>query len=102
MRLAHLAVASLSLATVACSNDRDSTAFEKKGNIFFDDAMTRLAPAERQGLEANGPDYIRGFMFTGERRTCIAIFSVRPRLIHEGHIPAFCYDKKTLRFIEKL
>jgi hypothetical protein len=102
MRFAHLAVLSLSLATVACSNDRDSTFFVTKGDMFFDDAMSRLTPAERQGLERNGPDYIRGFFFIGERKSCIVIFSVRPRLIHEGHDPGFCYDNKTNQFVERL
>ena len=30
------------------------------------------------------------------------MFSVRPRLIHEGYNPAYCYDKKTNQFLEKL
>ena len=70
--------------------------------MFFDDAMSRLTPSERQQLERNGPEYIRGFYFVGQRKSCIVMFSVRPRLIHETYNPAFCYDNKTNQFVEKV
>ena len=70
--------------------------------MYFDDAVSRLTPSERQELVENDPKYIRGFFFVGERKSCIVIFSVRPRLIHEGHNAAFCYDNKTNQYLEKL
>jgi hypothetical protein len=92
---------SLSVLTTGCSN-RDGPQYVGQGDIFFDDAMTRLSPTERERLKLRGLENIRGFSFRGTRHTCIVILSLRNDLISHDPSPAFCYDNKTNQFEERL
>jgi hypothetical protein len=101
-RAAGYSVISVSILTASCSNPNDSNNFVKKGDVFFDDAYGRLSPLEHQELQRNGSENVRGFFFVGEHKSCIVIFSVRRGLVSHRPQPAYCYDRKTNQFIERL
>jgi hypothetical protein len=84
-----------------CSSPEEAR-YVRAGDLFFDDAMSRLSPAESDRLRDIGEENIRGFLFVGERRTCIVLFSVRTDVINHAPDPAYCYDKKSNQFVEKL
>jgi hypothetical protein len=90
-------------AAIICScSSKDETYFVREGNIYFDDAMARLSPLERQRFENHGIEEIRGFLFRGEAKSCIVIFSLRDDIISHSPDPAFCYDNETNAYLERL
>jgi len=91
----------MAILIVGCSNS-DDTRYVGEGDLYFDDAISRLSPSERKRLEDNGPDKIRGFAFSGERKTCIVIFSIKEGLVTHAPDPAYCYDNNSNQFVEKL
>ena len=100
-RLLSCLVIFMTTLIVGCSSS-DEARYVRKGDLFFDDAMSRLSTVERERLEDNGTENIRGFLFRGERKTCIAILSIRTGLISHSHDPAYCYDNDSNQFVEKL
>lgn len=101
---------SLALAVAACSQPSvEELAFVRRdggssksdpSQLFLDDALARLTPAERSDYERLGN--LAGFLFTGQTRTCIVIVSLRTDVINHNPDPAFCYDKSTNKFVERL
>jgi hypothetical protein len=70
------------------------------GPAFLADALARLTPPERAKYRRLG--HVGGFLFEGQKYTCIAIVSLRADVIDHASTPAFCYDKVTNRFVERL
>lgn len=68
--------------------------------ILLADALSRLGPAERQGLERTGE--VAGFHFSGQTKHCLVIVSLRNDIINHRPSPTFCYGHKTNEFIERL
>lgn len=100
-RLASYPVVCMAVLVAGCSSSDDNR-YVRKGDLFFDDAMSRLSPNDRERLEENGLENIRGFAFKGDRKTCVVIFSVRKNLVTHAPDPAYCYDNASNQFIEKL
>jgi hypothetical protein len=90
------------IASIMACSSSDEARYVRKGDLFFDDAMSRLSPRELRRLEENGTDNIRGFAFRGEHKTCVVIFSVKNGLVTHAPDPAYCYDNNSNQFIEKL
>jgi len=99
--LAYCLVFCMTAFIAGCSGSHENS-YVRKGDLFFDDAMSRLSPTDRERLEENGPENIRGFAFKGDRKTCVVVFSVRKKLVTHAPDPAYCYDNATNQFIEKL
>ena len=91
----------MAVLVAGCSSSDDNR-YVREGDLFFDDAMSRLTPSDRERLEENGPENIRGFAFKGDRKTCVVILSARENLVTHGPDPAYCYDNASNQFIEKL
>lgn len=71
-----------------------------QSHLFLEDALTRLTADEKSKYERLGK--LAGFLFTGQRYTCIVIVSLRTDVISHAPDPAFCYDKTTNEFVERL
>lgn len=93
--------AAFCLFAAGCSGT-DNVPYVEAGNMFFDDAVDRLTTSERERFEDHGWDNIRGFLFRGERNTCVVIFSLRGDIISHSPDPAFCYENGTNRYLERL
>lgn len=78
----------------------ESSSKSDPSQLFLDDALARLTPAERSDYERLGN--LAGFLFTGQTRTCIVIVTLRGDVINDKPAPAFCYDKSTNKFVERL
>ena len=69
-------------------------------HLFLDDALTRLTSDERRRYERLGKT--AGFLFSGQKCTCIVIVTLRTDVVSDAGNPAFCYDKSTNEFVERL
>jgi len=99
--LAYLLVVCVSVLVAGCSSS-DENRYVRKGDMFFDDAISRLTLKDRLRLEKSGPENIRGFAFRGDRKTCVVIFSIKNNLVNHAPDPAYCYDNASNKFLEKL
>lgn len=70
------------------------------GPLFLDDALYRLTPSEKRSYEELGK--IGGFLFTGNKYTCVVVVSLSTNVMLHGNAPTFCYDKITNKFVERL
>lgn len=68
--------------------------------MFLEDAMTRLTRDEKSRYERLGK--VSGFLFSGQKYTCIVIVSLSTDKINHAPDPAFCYDNNTNKFVERL
>lgn len=68
--------------------------------LFMRDALSRLTDVERERFKSLGQ--VRGFLFSGEKYTCIVVVSLRTEVMQHASDPVFCYDKITNTFAERL
>ena len=66
--------------------------------LFLKDALARLTPQEKKLYSSQAG----GFLFRGNKVTCIVIVTFRKDVIMESSSPAFCYDSATNKFVERL
>jgi hypothetical protein len=104
------AILSSALVLSACSQPNpeklmfvhrgDARAEENPSAMFLEDAMTRLTRDEKTRYERLGK--VAGFVFGGQKYTCVVIVNLRTDIINHAPDPAFCYDKGTNVFVDRL
>jgi len=70
------------------------------GQLFLKDALARLTPAEKSRYDRLGD--VSGFLFSGQKFTCIVIVSLKADVIIHAPNPVFCYDITTNEFAKRL
>ncbi|GGB72760.1 hypothetical protein GCM10010833_29930 [Blastomonas aquatica] len=68
--------------------------------VILDDALRRLDPEERKTYDRY--DETAGFYFEGQTKHCIVIVVLRRGVLIHRPSPAFCYDKTTNKFLDRL
>lgn len=85
-----------------CNSDPDSSLFVGTGNPFFDDAASRLSPADKKRLGVEQASQLEGFFFQGQNEACVVLLPRRRNIILHGPDAAFCYDARTNVFKKRV
>jgi hypothetical protein len=84
-----------------CSETEDEM-FVENGNVFFEDAISRLSDDEKKIFAETGEGKTRGFLFSGIQKTCIVLVTTKKDVLLHGPAPAFCYDRTSNEFVGRI
>ena len=97
-RAAFLPAVMLIASLGGCGSEPSSSLFVGTGDPFFDDAASRLSPADKKRFGVERADQLEGFFFQGQSESCVVLLPRKRNIVLHGPDVAFCYDARNNEF----